>query len=205
MLLATLPTPQIGNTVNISVASRRRGTNQQNEGTPTIVIDPNNSQKMVAVYQISNSTINIGDGQTPITTYIGAASSVDGGRLGGPLNIGNQTYIDITRDQNGGPFFTQDTDPSVAFDGQDNVYVLFSTHNPSYNAGYLNLSKFDFTGTSPILTAQPKQVYSYYLADPAFTPTLAVNTNPPEPDAVPQWAGRDRHRPQRGRWSSPPR
>ena len=103
LLMATLPTPQVGATVNLSSQLGFGGTNQQNEGTPTLVIDPQNSQKMVAVYQISNSTTNLGDSQTPITTFVGAAFSVNGGTTWQSLNIGQQTYHRLHEGPAGGP------------------------------------------------------------------------------------------------------
>src|SRR5262249_38284344 len=83
-------------------------------------------------------------------------------------------------------FYTQVTNPSVAFDGQGNVYVLtLQSSGPA--DGSVVLTKFDFTGGPPTKLFQ-REVYQWLGgADGATSPVLSVDAALTIPPAgVPQ-------------------
>src|SRR5438045_1923702 len=130
-LMATLPQP-LRSGVPISVSSVKNPalsgtTNPQrdqapgNETSPTIVIDPQNSQHMVAVFTrnltgVDNSFFVIQNSQIgpQVPIYIGASYSINGGASWNVLDLPGMARTDFSADQTSGPvFFSQVTDPSV--------------------------------------------------------------------------------------------
>ncbi len=79
--------------------------------------------------------------------------------------------------------YAQVTDTSVAFDRNNNFFVLSSEHNSAYSSGALVLQKYSFANLTPNITLTNKIVHEWLatdvnlLGDEAFTPTLAVDSN----------------------------
>jgi len=78
--------------------------------------------------------------------------------------------------------YTQVTDPSVAFDGQGNVYVL-SLQTSGAADGELYLTKFNFSGTAPVSSYNIYQWVSG--SDAATSPVVAVDTSNPSAPGTP--------------------
>jgi subtilisin-like proprotein convertase family protein len=160
--------------------------------SPSVSVDPLNPLKMVATW-VDHDTPGFQPGglTAPITNYIQGAFSLDGGQTWTALPGNSIVNVDFQRDFSVTPptgsetVFTQTTDASIAFDRNQNFYLLSSTHNDANTAGILDLQRFSFTGNTPTsLGTTP--VYSWDMADSAaksgtadeaVTPTLAVDTN----------------------------
>ena len=130
----------------------------------------------MAVWTRDTPNTNINNGQTSV--FVEGAYSTNAGLSWTSLRgtLGN-TRTDFDQSQaNGARFFAQVTDASVAFDRNNQFYVLSSPHSGDYGAGELLLQKFDFSGSAPtqVFTNQP--VYRW-TQDPAFRPVLAVDSN----------------------------
>jgi len=74
----------------------------------------------------------------------------------------------------------------VAFDANNDVYVLAQQTNTANTAGELILTKFDFSGDTPVVvpyqqpvthTVNDYQIVREYIGDPLFNPTMAVDDN----------------------------
>ena len=179
-LLATIPVVSVsGQTV---ISPQGTNPNKDNTSSPSIVIDPYNSQKMVAVWvrdATGNSPDIINNGQT--ATYVEGAYSDNGGTSWTAMSanqFGGNGIIDFSQDQSSGPkYFAQITDPTVAFDGFNHFYVLDSVHAAGNGAGELLLERFDFNGGAPAsLGGNGTPVYEW-TQDPAYSPSLTVDSN----------------------------
>jgi len=190
-LMAVLPPVTVNGQVDIS-----GGTG--NDNTPTVTIDPNDPQKLVAVWTRNDPGRAMNNGQTAV--FVEGAYTVNGGQNWSPLGGLNNLQTDFGRNQTNGPFyFPRVTDASVAFGPGDQFYVSSMFHDDGNNAGEIQLQKFDFTGASvaPVrlaaranngATTPPapgiggglsNPVYVWSGANPAFKPTLAVDANRP--------------------------
>jgi subtilisin-like proprotein convertase family protein len=170
-LMAVLPPATVTGQIDIS-ASPTNG----HETAPSIAIDPVSPQKLVAVWTHDTPNANINGGQTSV--FVEGAYSTNAGQTWTSLpgTLGNaRTDFDQVQ-TSGARFFAQVTDAGVAFDGNNQFYILSSPHSGDYGAGELLLQKFDFSGSAPtqILTNQP--IYRW-TQDPAFRPVLAVDSN----------------------------
>lgn len=169
-LMAVLPAPTVlpNGLVNISGS---RG----NESTPSISISKNNPQKMAAVWVRNDPQQPTGSA----TIFVEMSVSNDGGQTWSPPQQpgSGQRLTDPTSTATPRALFAQITDASVAFDRNDQIYVLTSQHSADNNTGALLLNKFDFRGPAP---TQPPQyarngVIYQWIVDPALNPTLAVD------------------------------
>ena len=173
-LMATIPAATAtGSPVNLtSLSDVTTGGNTNN---PMVVINPYNSQQVVAVWGRDLSQVT----PVPFTTAVveGAWSS-NGGTSWHTFGLGvdgdASTYPNIVP-------YTQVTEPSVSFDGQGNFYVLDRQHTGTAS-GELSLSKFQFTGGG-VSQVSVNRVFRWTTgAEQAFDPTLAVDSslaNPP--------------------------
>ena len=104
-------------------------------------------QKVVAVWSIDISNLA---GPPHTTSLVEAAYSNNGGTSWTSLGGANDPILDPTTiDATPPTAYTQVTDPSVAWDGQGNVYVL-ALQTSGAADGALTLSKFNFSKSSPV-------------------------------------------------------
>ena len=179
-------------------------TTQGNANSPTVVVDPYDSQKLLAVWGVDLSTLS----PVPFTNaVVEGAYSNNGGTSWVPLDVMDPVLDAATIDATPPTPYTQLTEPSVAFDGQGNVYVLVSQNTGVADGARLTLSKFNFSNTSPITNNSSRdEVVSRWLStsDSVTSPTLAVDAAPsPPPAGVPvdphannvyiAWASSDIH------------
>ncbi len=177
LLLATAPAA-VDTTVNgsalgpISLTNLTLATEQGDANSPTVAVDPYDSQKVFAVWGLDGSQIV--PAVTAPTAVVEGAYSDDGGAdwtsLGVNVNPPMTDPLTLTS-------YEQITDPSVAFDSQGNVYVL-ALQSSGATDGALTLTKFNFSGTSPNSVGLPNNgiIYQWITgADAATTPTLAVD------------------------------
>ena len=192
-LLSTLPAAtndaalqQLTNFVDV--------TKQGNANSPTVVVNPNNSQDVVAIWGVNLSPVVP---PVPDTTAIieGAYSTNGGLPYVNPVTGAQQSswvsfnpirpIIDAATIGASPPTdYTQVTDPSVAFDGQGNFYVL-ALQTSGATDGALTLSKYNFGASSaPQQTFKDQVVYQWLTtSDAAYSPTLSVNAAPITPPA----------------------
>src|SRR5262249_8548729 len=115
-VLSTLPPSTVLGQINISNVSA-------NTNNPSIAIDPSNPQKMVAVYENGDTTVQ-------------ASFSVDGGQhwssFGMPANLPDPLAPKPVP-PNPVPALPVASDPSIAFDTQDNFYVVYTEHETGNN------------------------------------------------------------------------
>jgi hypothetical protein len=199
-LLATIPAATASGTA-VNLTNFNDVTTQGNANSPTVAVDPYDSQKLLAVWGVDLSTLS----PVPFTNaVVEGAYSNNGGTSWVPLDVMDPVLDAATIDATPPTPYTQLTEPSVAFDGQGNVYVLVS-QNTGVADGALTLSKFNFSNTSPIVTFRD-EVVSRWLStsDSVISPTLAVDAAPtPPPAGVPldphannvyiAWASADIH------------
>jgi subtilisin-like proprotein convertase family protein len=162
-------------------------TKSGNANSPSVVVDPYNPQKLFAVWGVDRSSITPTVPHT--TAVVEGAFSNNGGASWTSLGEGvAPVQLDVaTINANPSTSYTQVTDPSVGFDGQDNVYVL-SLQSSGANDGELYLTKFNFSGGSPVQQFLPNggNVYQWVTGSDAVTsPVLAVDTAPPFGTATP--------------------
>ena len=122
-LLATIPAATAtGAAMNLTGLSSV--TTNGNANSPAVVIDPYDSQKLFAVWSVDLSTLspvphhNARSSRGPTRPTAGQA----GTRLGSRFAV--RCSIVATINATPPTAYTQVTDPTVGFDGQDNVYVL---------------------------------------------------------------------------------
>ena len=117
-----------------------------NESTPSIAMDPANPQNLAAVWtRIASNLPN------QLQTIVEGAYSTNGGTSWQSLTLpGLQAQIDLSQSQANGPkYYTEITDPTIAFDGQHQLYLSYSEHSNTYSAGAIELEKFSFSARSP--------------------------------------------------------
>src|SRR4051812_31258103 len=164
-LLAALPTPTVLPSSQIDVSQL-----EGNESSPSVAVDQHNPNKLAAVWVINDPKLAPGP-----TVFVELATSDDAG-----ATWSTQTFIRPTTNPaaTAAPFnYATVTDPSVAFDRNDHIYVLSSHHQADNSSGALVLDTFDFSGPvlNPLLSAHP--VYQWVGVDAATSPTLAVDDN----------------------------
>src|SRR5439155_23468835 len=114
-LLSTLPLPNIGIRTDIS-----GGGNNINQSSPSISYDPKNPPKLVSVYTTNNP--NAGGNQK---VFIGGAYSVNGGASWTTFAVPGNVINPATIGQGQTPQpFERATDANVAFDLNDNFYLV---------------------------------------------------------------------------------
>ncbi len=154
-----------------------------NANSPAVTVDPYDSQKLLAVWGVDLSTL------TPVphtTAIVEGAYSNNGGANWNLIDVADPILDAATIGATPPTAYTQVTQPSVAFDGQGNVYVLASQNSGTAD-GALTLSKYNFSGNTP-QTVYNDRVVSRWLStsDAVFSPTLAVDAAPsPAPAGVP--------------------
>lgn len=185
-LLSTIPGPIVDSRF-ILAQPTAAGTDYISNNTPSITYDPVNPNKMVAVW-VSNQPYWPANYQH---VYVQGAYTTNAGATWNRFNIpGNTT--DPTIETPPTPF-DQATEPSVAMDRDENVYIVYRQHNVADTAGRIVLQKYDFSGGSPqIILNNPveqvggayAQLYGWYNTESApytaaYWPTIAVDANVP--------------------------
>ena len=174
-LLATIPAAAAtGPPINLSGLGSVA--NNGNANTPMVVVDPYDTQKVFAVWDVNISTL------TPVphtTAIVEGAYSTNGGQSWTSLGeaVAPQELDIETVNANPPTAYTQILDPSVAFDGRGNVYVLNMQTTGAADGG-LFLTSLNFSGSSPIV-GNTQTVYQWVGGSDAVTsPTLAADTAP---------------------------
>ena len=117
----------------------------ENESSPTIVIDPNNSQKLVTVYTTHVKVVTTTT--TTDTTTIEGAYSTNAGLSWTSFNVAPIKTVDPQSST--GAKFADITNATVAFDHNDNFYVVSQENNANDETGAVFLERYSFTGASP--------------------------------------------------------
>jgi subtilisin-like proprotein convertase family protein len=174
--MAVLPPATISNPNNISLSAFEA---QGDDSTPSIALDPNDPQKMVAVW--THKDLNPGNEPTPV--YVAGAFSIDGGKDWAPLGLPGFALGNPNTNNPTVPF-PQVTDASVAFDRNDNVYVLDAQHTADNTAGAFVLNRFTFSGGTATPAILNKVIYEWVPGSTTnpyihLTPMLAVDANAP--------------------------
>jgi subtilisin-like proprotein convertase family protein len=133
--------------------------------TPAIAYDPLNPNNMVAVFTTNGGTAIAGD------------STTDGGATWTPLNFGKNV-----KDPTTGSSFGFADAPSVGFDRNHQVYIVYTEENGldlagRTKAGAVVLQKFDDSSGSPSISIQDQIIYAWAGQDPALNPMVAVDNN----------------------------
>ena len=115
----------------------------ENESSPTIAIDPNNPQKLVAVYTTHIKVVTTTT--TTDTTTIEGAYSTNAGLSWTSFSVAPVKTIDPQTSA----AFADITNATVAFDHNDNFYVASQENNANDETGAVFLERYSFTGASP--------------------------------------------------------
>jgi len=182
-LLATIPAATAtGAPVNLTGLSSV--TTNGNANSPAVVIDPYDSQKLFAVWGVDLSSLS----PVPHTTAVVEGAFSDNGGTSW-TGLGQQVASpqpDVATINATPPTaYAEVTDPSVAFDGQGNVYVL-TLQTTGAADGELYLTKFNFSGSAPSPESLPNNgiVYQWVAGSDGVTdPAMAVDTSPSDPHA----------------------
>jgi subtilisin-like proprotein convertase family protein len=172
LLDATLPSPAVA-TSPINITG-----DEGNDSTPTIAVDPHNTNKLAAVWVRDDPKLAPGP-----TVFVEMAVSNDGGATWAlPIIPGSfiQGQIPFVLNPNtSGPTvnFPQEINPSVAFDRNDNIYVLTDQNTTDNSVGALVLDTYGFSGTTIAPMVSSNSVYEWDGVDPALMPTMAVDAN----------------------------
>jgi subtilisin-like proprotein convertase family protein len=181
-LLATIPAaaPTLVNGVPqppVDLTGLSDVTTDGDAHSPMVAVDPYDSQKIFAVWGVDGSQVVPTPG--PPTAIIEGAFSSDGGvswtSLGvnvnppqlDPLTIGNTPPSD----------YAQASNPSVAFDSANNVYVLAMQFTGATD-GALVMTKFNFSTNTATKVGLPNGgIIDRWItgSDAATSPTLAVD------------------------------
>ena len=200
-LLATIPAATYATAdgspvspINLTSYAVANATAGGNTNSPTVALNPYDSQQEVAIWGVDISNLS----PTPLTTAVVlGAYSINGGQTWTALPGESNSLGGVLDDPEFYPVaipYLQVTNPSLGFDSQGNFYVLMSEHNgvaPAPTSGSLVLDKFTFSGPSDSATVTPdffNHVLYQWLppgGDAALNPVVAVdagtypNSNPP--------------------------
>jgi hypothetical protein len=117
----------------------------ENASSPSIVIDPNNAQKLVTVYTTHVKVVTAT--ATTDTTTIEGAYSTNAGVSWTSFIVAPVTTVDPQSTT--GARFANITNASVAFDLNDNFYVVSQENNANNQTGAVFLERYNFGGTAP--------------------------------------------------------
>jgi hypothetical protein len=166
LLDATLPSPTVLPNSQVDISSQTG-----NESSPTIVIDQHDPNKLASVWVRNDPTL----APAP-TVFVQMSVSNDGGATwSAPTSFTGGSLLNNPTTSNPIVRFPMGTDPSVAFDRNDHIYVLQSQHTGDNSVGALVLNTFDFSGSIPTTLVSNKAVYEWVNVDAATSPTLAVD------------------------------
>jgi subtilisin-like proprotein convertase family protein len=158
--------------VNLTSFFNATATSGGNANSPTVVVNPYNSQDVVAVWGVDISNLS----PAPQTTaIIQGQYSLDGGNTWSGLpGIGRVLSDPVTS-----PVvpYLQVTNFSIGFDSLNNFYVLDSQHNAANTSGTLALSKFSLTPGGLSVDYINHAAYVWVPGgDQAVSPIMAVDS-----------------------------
>ena len=166
MLLLTIPAASpTGDPINLSaMMGNIGGATQSSISSTQVVVDPHDPSKLVAVWMVNDPVMAAITSPATIVTAVEAAYTIDGGQkwnalFSEPTNTaGLPTAPRLLDPLTNDPIYPYpyQTSPSVAFDNNDNFYILdeYSTSSgPNSVAGSTSgavvLQRYDFSGTTP--------------------------------------------------------
>ena len=188
-LLATIPGPVPATvdgtaTTPINLTSFTQATTTQggNVNSPTVAINPYDSQEVVAVWGVDIHQLV----PTPLTTEIlEGAFSVNGGQTWNSMNSFRGFDGDVLPDPAlytptaPTPPYLLVTDASIGFDSQGNFYVLDTEHNgvaPIPTSGAVVLNKYSFVGGTSVATDFSDKIIDQWVNGPAdVSPIIAAD------------------------------
>ncbi|MGA2702789.1 MAG: VCBS repeat-containing protein [Isosphaeraceae bacterium] len=182
-LLATTPAAT-ATSAAVNLSGLSSVSTDGNANSPAVVIDPYDSQKLFAVWGVDLSSLS----PVPHTTaVVEGAYSTNGGTswTGLGQEVASPQRDVATINATPPTDYTEVTDPSVAFDGQGNVYVL-TLQTTGAADGELYLTRFNFSGSAPSQEPLPNNgiVYQWVAGSDGVTdPAMAVDTSPSDPHA----------------------
>ena len=170
-LLATIPAAAaVGGPQNILTgavpAFNNAGGLTANQSSIQVVVDPHNPQKMIAAW-VDNDPALLGITNNTIAVITEMAYSVNAGQTWHPLQgepangSGIPVSPEVLDPATSNPIvpFRYQTDPSLGFDANDNVYLLTAYHNTpdvaASGSGALVLQKYSFSGNAPVQQGFP--------------------------------------------------
>ena len=174
-LLATIPAATPSGSLQ-SLTSLSTVTNNGNANSPTVVIDPYDSQKLIAVWGVDLTQLT----PPPFTVdVVEGAYSNNGGASWNSLGSFGPLFDPATINNTSPPFdYTEVIDPSVDFDSQGNAFVL-TLQTLGASDGALALNELNFSGSTPNAVSLPNNgiIYQWVTgADGATSPTLAIDS-----------------------------
>jgi subtilisin-like proprotein convertase family protein len=185
-LLSVLPPAVVTGQTDISGADTIP---PSNKNTPTIVYDPLHPQTLVTVYS-ENFGVHVGGPNGPISLVVGAVST-DGGLSWTRFNMPN-LLNDPNAPTNNPHQFYYATDPSVAFDRNHNIYIVYNEESDVSLAGRtasgaVVFQKFNVSSGFPTQVIRDRVLYQWLGQDPALNPVITVDNNLPmflDPDTT---------------------
>ncbi len=180
-LLATIPAPAItqinGTPVGpTDLTGLGNVTTDGDASSPTVAVDPYDSQKVFAAWVLDGSQI-VPAITIPPTAVAEGAFSNDGGTSWNGVGLVSNPILDPLTVNSTGVAYVQAIDPTIGWDAKGDVYVL-STQSSSAADGALILQEWNFSGTSPIAVNLPNNgiIYQWVTgSDAATSPTLSVD------------------------------
>ncbi len=184
-LMSVLPSPVVSGQGPLSVSG---GANTGN--TPSIVVDPADPQKLVAVWVdqrglpvVGTAGVLTGAFSTDAGTTWTALTFTKGSAIGVPavdfMTNPADTVVPLR------PYLWA-TSPSVSFDRNHQFYIAnsFNDNNTSNTGGSANspsgtiaFNKFDFTSSTPTQVISNESLYRWVGQDVALNPVVAVDNN----------------------------
>lgn len=168
---STLPSPVlVPDSTQYNVSRAVRG----DESSPSIAVSKNNPLKLVAVWTRNDPAL-----PAPTRVIVEGAVSSDGGQSWNPLSGLGNVLTDPTTSATNPTDYPQVNNATVAFDRNDNFFVLTSQHQATTATNSPNalvLNGFNFSGGTPSQFLTNKIVYES-MQDQALTPTMAIDDN----------------------------
>jgi subtilisin-like proprotein convertase family protein len=196
-LMSTLPAPLVTGQTNIitQIGSNTTGPFAGTHSSPSVAVDPTNSQNLVAVFTTNMTSVGAANPfwHSPFddrTSIVEGGFSTNGGQTWQgfflPLTVSDPIETPSTSDPD--IAFEQQSDASVSFDRNENFYVVWSDHTPDNFSGAIRFAKFALTGSGPVQLSTPGNPNGvlYYWAgtnandsDAALNPTIVVDQGLP--------------------------
>jgi subtilisin-like proprotein convertase family protein len=189
MLLATIPAAApatvdgtAATPINLTSYTQATASTGGNTNSPTVAINPYDSQEVVAVWGVDIHQLV----PTPQTTEIlQGAFSLNGGATWNSMNSFRGFDGDVLPDPAlytptaPTPPYLQVTGASLGFDSEGNFYVLDTEHNgtaPSPTSGAIVLNKYSFVGGTEVVTDFSDEIIDQWVNGPSdLSAVIAVD------------------------------
>jgi len=196
-LLATIPAAAAtALPANLSSLMGNAGGLVTSENSATVEVDPTNPSKIVALWIDNDPSLGITGPPYAVQSILEGVYTINGGQTWTPLFGEPGTGLPVNpiildpNTLNPTIPYTLVTNPSTAFDRNENFYVVDSYHNLGGTSGAIVLQKFNFSGNAPVAdtfsTPQtgsnaPYRILYQWLppGDFAIDPTVQVDNNFP--------------------------